>query len=752
MTPSGPLAASLADWGGTVRARIVSSFIVGSLLTAGLIPFGPAIAAPGAWDTPVPISPGAVDASSPTIAHDGQRIIAAWISGSGSNEVVLVSNSDDGLGWTTPIAISTPGELSAAVQLVARNGVMTAGWTRIEAGDRRVQVATSTNGGGAWSAPVTLSDFGASADELFLATDGPTTFAAWLRSDGSFDRVQIAVSDDSGASWSSAETVSPSGIRALTPHLVVRGATTTASWTVTGSGTFTVQSASSVDGGATWTAPVSVPGFGLNQQFVDDGVFVTAVYQVFSGPIHSSYSTDGGATWSTPVMVSEAFFGQAELASVALTLGQGTATVNAAWIVFDGSHSRVQTAFSTDGGATWSTPVYLSAAGQNAAAAELATDGETITAVWQRFDGGFQRVQVSTSGDGGVTWTEPTTLSGDGQGALGPKVTSFDRTTTVIWRRSDGANDRVEVSSFTIPITVSRLAGTDRYRTAVEISKEFEAGVPIVYLATGTDYPDALSAASAAAAQGGPLLLTTPASLPSVVATELQRLDPELVVIVGGLSVVSATVQQQVEAALPSAVVRRDSGANRYATSRMIADRAFDSAGFAFIATGVNFPDALSASAAAGASFSPVILVNGRSSSIDAATLQLLDDLGVTRVAIAGGTSVVSTGIENDLKDVLGSFDVLRLSGADRFATSVAINRGSFEGADSVFLATGLGFADALAGAALAGRELGPLYVVPRTCVPPAVLLDIDQFRARSVVLFGGTSVLTVAVESLTPC
>ncbi|WKK70691.1 cell wall-binding repeat-containing protein [Rathayibacter oskolensis] len=72
-----------------------------------------------------------------------------------------------------------------------------------------------------------------------------------------------------------------------------------------------------------------------------------------------------------------------------------------------------------------------------------------------------------------------------------------------------------------------RLAGSDRYATSVAAtSAVFSPGIPVLYLASGAKWPDALSAAPAAAAQGGALLLTDPDRLPPVVADEIRRLDP----------------------------------------------------------------------------------------------------------------------------------------------------------------------------------------------------------------------------------
>ena len=90
------------------------------------------------------------------------------------------------------------------------------------------------------------------------------------------------------------------------------------------------------------------------------------------------------------------------------------------------------------------------------------------------------------------------------------------------------------------PSAVTRLFGPDRYGTAAAISQAtFAANVPVVYIATGQNYPDALAAGPAAGAGNGPVLLVTQSSIPAVVATELTRLKPHRIVILGGPAVVS---------------------------------------------------------------------------------------------------------------------------------------------------------------------------------------------------------------------
>ncbi len=300
-----------------------------------------------------------------------------------------------------------------------------------------------------------------------------------------------------------------------------------------------------------------------------------------------------------------------------------------------------------------------------------------------------------------------------------------------------------------------RLFGDDRYATAVDISSSAcSPGVPVVYLATGTGFPDALSAAAAAATLGGPLLVTLPSTIPSVISAELVRLDPDRVVLVGGTGVVSASVEAAVGALLPDAEIERHSGIDRYATSRDIATNAFTpgETPTAVIATGTNVPDALAASAAAGAEGAPVILVNGASTVLDTPTRTLLGALEVERVVIAGGTGVVSAGIESALRTLLGTANVTRLAGTDRYETAVAINDGRFTLASTVYFATGRDFPDALAGAALAGGQGAPLYTVPGTCVPSIVLDSMARLGADRFVMLGGTGVLSAGVASLTSC
>lgn len=293
-----------------------------------------------------------------------------------------------------------------------------------------------------------------------------------------------------------------------------------------------------------------------------------------------------------------------------------------------------------------------------------------------------------------------------------------------------------------------RRAGSDRFATAVAISKDaFPDRAPVVYVANGLTFPDALAAGPVAVKRGGPLLLVGPTEIPDSVRAELTRLKPERIVIVGGTGVVSGAVATQLRSFAPT--VQRIGGADRYATSRAVVRSTFSSASEVYVATGANFPDALSAAAAAASRGAPVVLLNGAASGIDSETRQLLRDLKPGRITIAGGTGVVSSGVAAALKQIA---PVRRLSGPDRFSTSEAINRGSFSSATNAFIAYGFNFPDALAGSVLAGLRGGPMYISDTKCVPAGMVTHMQELGVQRVTLFGGKAVLTDAVGRLTRC
>ncbi len=301
----------------------------------------------------------------------------------------------------------------------------------------------------------------------------------------------------------------------------------------------------------------------------------------------------------------------------------------------------------------------------------------------------------------------------------------------------------------TVSVSMKRLEGADRYATAVAISKVSHPvrGVPVVYIASGAEFADALAAAPAAAHRGGPMLLVTAGVVPQVTLSELERLAPQQIVVTGGEGAVGASVMTTLARIAPT---KRVGGVDRYDTSRKVNADAFGSTTVAYLATGRDFPDGLSAGAAAGAVGAPVVLVDGLASRLDEQTLSFLRGKGISEVRIAGGTGVVSPGIQSDL--AAASIRVVRYEGADRYATSVAVNTAAFGKRANAFIATGADFPDALTGAAAAGAAGDPLYLARPSCVSAGVRNAALSQGVATVTLLGGRGVLADDVGRLRVC
>lgn len=301
------------------------------------------------------------------------------------------------------------------------------------------------------------------------------------------------------------------------------------------------------------------------------------------------------------------------------------------------------------------------------------------------------------------------------------------------------------------PTATSRVSSTDRFATSVAIAQaSYPTTAPIVFVASGTNYPDALSAGPAAAVSGGPLLLTAPTSLPQEVADEIASLAPAKIVVVGGPNAVSDAVVTRLAQIAPT---QRVFGADRFDTSRTIVKDFFPGgAADVFVATAANFPDALAAGAAAGSQGFPLLLVNGSATTVDDPTNALIHSLRPTRILVAGGTSAVSQALAYQLSLITLT---TRLSGTDRFGTAAAVDEFVYPASRTVsnaLIATGMNFPDALSASAWAASTKSPLFVAAPTCVPARTLGDIIQRKSPEVTVVGGTSALTPAIDQLTSC
>lgn len=142
-----------------------------------------------------------------------------------------------------------------------------------------------------------------------------------------------------------------------------------------------------------------------------------------------------------------------------------------------------------------------------------------------------------------VLLTRPNALPSAVAGALG----YLNPTEVVILGGPTAVNARVETEIREIVPNVSRIYGADRYSTAAKVARLFPKDAQ-TYLASGVDFPDALTGAALAGTLNRPLLLTRPGSLAGAALAALDHISPQGVTILGGPGAVSETVATRVAA------------------------------------------------------------------------------------------------------------------------------------------------------------------------------------------------------------
>ncbi|ACV05620.1 cell wall-binding repeat-containing protein [Kytococcus sedentarius] len=202
--------------------------------------------------------------------------------------------------------------------------------------------------------------------------------------------------------------------------------------------------------------------------------------------------------------------------------------------------------------------------------------------------------------------------------------------------------------------------------------------------------------------------------------------------------------------------LERIEGRDRYATAAEISKK-FGSSDTVYIASGMNFADAMSGTAAAGAGIEglqslpddadkeiPVLLT--RPDRIPPQTTEALQSLGAKRVVLVGGETAISEKVADEL--AASGLSVERISGANRYETSANVAK-SFRGdVETLYIASGdeKNYADALAGSALAGSQDVPVLLTRPDRVLPTTMHAVSTLKPKNIVVLGGETAVSPEV------
>lgn len=283
-------------------------------------------------------------------------------------------------------------------------------------------------------------------------------------------------------------------------------------------------------------------------------------------------------------------------------------------------------------------------------------------------------------------------------------------------RFKEGKNSFYKMSDVSAneSLPIMRCYGASRYDTSIMAARiykyfyDYEGHLDNIIVASGENFPDALTGSYLSAVYLAPVVLVSPGTEAKIKAFIDENLaDDGTVYILGGTGAVSS----RFEKSLSNFNVKRLAGANRYSTNIEIhkegikGDSDIDTL---IVSTGSGYADSLSVSSTGEA----IMIVGDK---LTAEQKKFLSTFEANKVYAIGGTAVLSDSVMNSVLSSMkkGPGNFKRLAGANRYATSVAV-ADEFYGPDTFYvtLAYGGNFPDGLSGGALAYMADGPLLLV----------------------------------------
>lgn len=263
----------------------------------------------------------------------------------------------------------------------------------------------------------------------------------------------------------------------------------------------------------------------------------------------------------------------------------------------------------------------------------------------------------------------------------------------------------------------NKISGRNRYATSVEISKDVYESSDNVVLASGDDFPDALSATSLASTLNCPILLVSKNSISKEVIEEIERLNASKIYIIGGKSTIT---ESNIDGLNGEKI--RISGSNRYETNNLvineIAKNNGKSGGY-IVVTGENYPDSV---VAVGISINkdyPIKIVNK--------TIE--DEYNLDGNYIVGGKSSVN------ISNLKGE----RISGSNRYLTSLELAKRTHPRNDILIITTGENYADALSSVSLSKKYNAPIILSENIKMNNKTMEYIKNDEVKNITIAGAS-------------
>ncbi|MBI5345711.1 MAG: exo-alpha-sialidase [Chlamydiae bacterium] len=414
------------------------------------------------------LTSGFADISQPKVTSDVNNAIVVWHQDDGTNLRINVAYTNDfGQTWSEPSRISNAGfdATTPIVQMKGSNAV--AIWQNSDGTNDAIQVSNSTDYGVTWSAPQTISLDGSSGANvcMILQTNNNKVIAMWECTYNGQYQIDTAYSLDFGATWSTVNMLMVNAKEMHFPRMGVNdNGNAVAVWMRDTSTQYELIVAESSDGGVNWTV---MPSKNI------EGVYSPEVVIDNTDNVLISWSTLNNG----PLGIVTCYFPFADYNS--LVVNQIDTNPNACFspklVLFDSIKAAmvyfsqppacqiVAEACANIAAPIWPLPINITNNVLNNLYPKLKnTSTGQLISVWQGFDGSDFRIKSSYSFDGGTSWSEPVDISELGKEGYSPDIsTTQDRYAITAWQNYSNNSIQVASSSdsgvtWSAPITLSR--------------------------------------------------------------------------------------------------------------------------------------------------------------------------------------------------------------------------------------------------------------------------------------------------------
>jgi len=514
-----------------------------------------ALAAP-TWLAPSVVGAAVEEAEGPRVAVDATGdAVVVWTASTGGGEVVRGSSRPAGGSWSAPTELSPPGGGGVEWPVVAIDpeGDTVAVWTAT-VGAEKVIEAVSRPAGGSWSPPAVVSTGGGLSSEAQVAIDAQgEAVAVWDQSAAGKEFVRSS-SRPSGGAWSAPVDVSLTGSGVSEPTVGVDADGDAVSvWGYYDGTNHIIQSSTRPPGGP-WSAPVGVspPGEDPEELSLEvdprgDAVAVWENYLGLGALVAGAYRPSGGP-WSASSVLSA----PAEVAFEPTVAIGATGEAAVVWNAEGGTGALVR-AVTRPADGSWSTPLDVSAAGENTLGPEVAVEpGGNAVAVWSLVDGMGSALQAATMPAPGAGWSPPVQVSAHAAG--------FDQVALA----ADAEGDALAVWEGAEDIEAAAYDAAGPRLRSLSVPTTGTAGVPLSFSVSPLDAWSTVGGTTWSFGDGGSAAGTTAAhtyGAPGTYTVTVTSVDA-----VGNTSTATGTVA----VAAPSAVLASREGARGRARSGRI--------------------------------------------------------------------------------------------------------------------------------------------------------------------------------------